>query len=92
MRKENQCANDSRDPLDLLVHQRDAYQLIAQRQERLESKLDAMRALLSELLTSVTRGIEEVAIKVDQHRESFDELKALLRRDIGRKIGQQLPQ
>jgi hypothetical protein len=88
MRKGNQPANVSPDLLDALVRQRDVYQLVGQRQERLESKLDATRALLAEFLTKVMRAIEEVAMKVEQNRQYLDELKAFQRRQMETQLSQ----
>jgi hypothetical protein len=56
----------------VLSQQQSAYRLLAEKQDRLEAKLDAIRAWMQEHLRCATEKLEEAAVETEETRQSFD--------------------
>jgi hypothetical protein len=54
----------------LVYQQQSAYRLMMEKQERLEAKLDAIRALIHEHLQRSREALENVAIQMEANRSA----------------------
>jgi hypothetical protein len=62
----------------VLGQQQSAYRLLAEKQDRLEAKIDAIHALMHEHLRCATEKLEEAAVETEETRQSFDYLRKVI--------------